>query len=207
MHDDSCSAAVAVPAKPRKTGPDISPAAAVEQGSTRKKTYSELLRDPRWQKRRMELLEAANWTCQECGSKTTTLNVHHGFYKRNKKPWEYTAKTMHVLCEECHPQTQAFMEDVHEIISRSNKMQLFLLSEFLSPLYDDQDQKWRNTSCDILEMLTMILYSSHSVGEYPKSKSDFEWISRSATHCLCEMAEISGYENGLRVAEATKPTA
>jgi hypothetical protein len=64
--------------------------------------YSELLRDPRWQKRRLEVMNRDNFTCQHCGETTRTLNVHHCYYDRGKKPWEYPIASLVTLCCDCH---------------------------------------------------------------------------------------------------------
>lgn len=67
------------------------------------KTYSEKLKDPRWQKKRLEVFERAGWMCQLCGSETSTLHVHHPKYARAKEPWEY--ENLISLCENCHSNT------------------------------------------------------------------------------------------------------
>lgn len=67
-----------------------------------KQTYSELLRDPRWQKKRLEVMGRDGFTCQRCGSKDKTLNVHHKYYEPGMNPWEYATETMVTLCDECH---------------------------------------------------------------------------------------------------------
>lgn len=43
-------------------------------------TYKEKLKDPRWQKKRLEIFDRDGWKCVECGDKDSTLNVHHIFY-------------------------------------------------------------------------------------------------------------------------------
>lgn len=48
------------------------------------------------------MLEAADWTCSSCESKEKTLHVHHRIYIRGRKPWEYEASDLLVLCEDCH---------------------------------------------------------------------------------------------------------
>ena len=68
--------------------------------------YWELLRDPRWQKKRLEVMEKAGFACQHCDSKTKTLNVHHGYYAKGKMPWEYEIDSLECLCEECHESFQ-----------------------------------------------------------------------------------------------------
>jgi hypothetical protein len=63
-------------------------------------TYAEKLKDPRWQKKRLVILERAGWACQVCGDKETTLHVHH--LKYGKEPWEIEDKYLECLCESCH---------------------------------------------------------------------------------------------------------
>jgi hypothetical protein len=63
-------------------------------------TYSEKLKDPRWQKKRLEIFNRDNWTCLKCGSSTKTLVVHHLKYKSD--PWEIEDEFLKTLCEDCH---------------------------------------------------------------------------------------------------------
>lgn len=65
-------------------------------------TYAEKLKDPRWQKRRLEILSRDDWACQACGDKTSTLHVHHRFYERGLEPWEAANWALVTLCEDCH---------------------------------------------------------------------------------------------------------
>ena len=66
------------------------------------KSYSDKLKDPRWQRKRLEVLERADFTCENCGDSESTLHVHHGYYEWNLDPWEYDTKTLHCLCDPCH---------------------------------------------------------------------------------------------------------
>ena len=52
-------------------------------------TYSEKLKDPRWQKKRLEIMDRDNFICQLCGDSETTLNVHHKRYLKNTQVFEY----------------------------------------------------------------------------------------------------------------------
>lgn len=65
-------------------------------------TYSALLRHPKWQKKRLEILDRDNFVCQICGDTETTIHVHHRYYKNGKKPWEYDNRALVALCENCH---------------------------------------------------------------------------------------------------------
>jgi len=77
-------------------------------------TYSEKLKDPRWQKKRLEILERDNYTCTGCGidgrykDKESGLmdycemHIHHIKYKKNAMPWEYDDDELTTLCYACH---------------------------------------------------------------------------------------------------------
>ena len=67
-----------------------------------KSTYYELLRDPRWQKKRLEVMERDEFKCTACGDSTKTLNVHHLAYRKGTMPWDYEAEKLTTLCEPCH---------------------------------------------------------------------------------------------------------
>jgi len=64
--------------------------------------YSELLKDPRWQKKRLLILERDNWKCTLCKRDNVTLHVHHKSYEYQKNPWEYDDSILITLCESCH---------------------------------------------------------------------------------------------------------
>lgn len=82
--------------------------------------YFELLKHPEWQRKRLEVLEAANFECSDCGGKEKTLHVHHTYYERGLKPWEYPSESLHCLCEDCHTCAQAGMTELHRQIGRLN---------------------------------------------------------------------------------------
>ena len=66
------------------------------------KTYAELLKDPRWQKKRLEIFQRDYFCCRICGSKDVTLNVHHQWYEKKTKPWDVDDDSLITLCENCH---------------------------------------------------------------------------------------------------------
>lgn len=65
-------------------------------------SYSEKLKDPRWQKRRLKVMEYAHWRCQICGAKDNTLHCHHSYYTRGKLPWQYPDGAIICICDTCH---------------------------------------------------------------------------------------------------------
>ncbi len=99
--------------------------------SATKPTYAELLRDPRWQQRRLRVLDAGGWKCEECGAKCRELHVHHGYYGKGMKPWEYPDDTLHVLCDECHKIAEELLTDIRRRIGSLKFPGLSRLLEFL----------------------------------------------------------------------------
>lgn len=78
-------------------------------------TYAEKLKDPRWQKKRLKIMEYANWRCQICGGKDRTLHCHHSYYTRGKQPWQYPDGSIICICETCHEKIHApaIQHEVH----------------------------------------------------------------------------------------------
>lgn len=66
------------------------------------KSYWQKLKDPKWQKKRLEIMQRDEFTCQACFEKDKTLNVHHRLYRKGKSPWEYDDCDLVTLCEDCH---------------------------------------------------------------------------------------------------------
>jgi len=74
--------------------------------------YSDLLKDPRWQKKRLEIFQRDDWACFECGSKENTLHCHHKKYEYGRLPWDYPDENFLTLCEACHDMEEWLKEDV-----------------------------------------------------------------------------------------------
>ena len=86
-----------------------------------RRTYAEKLRDPKWQKKRLEIMERDGFACCHCGDKNSTLNVHHSFYERGKMPWEYGDYMLTTLCEACHGKVEATMRDLGMLVASSSR--------------------------------------------------------------------------------------
>jgi hypothetical protein len=67
-----------------------------------KKTYYEKLKDPRWQKKRLEVMQKNDFNCEICGDGESTLNVHHKEYLKDLEPWEYNIYQLACICQSCH---------------------------------------------------------------------------------------------------------
>jgi hypothetical protein len=73
--------------------------------------YSELLKDPRWQRKRLEIMQRDGYTCKRCGDSKNTLHVHHLIYRRGLKPWEHSGDELVTLCIDCHEDIENAYKD------------------------------------------------------------------------------------------------
>lgn len=102
-----------------------------------KHNYAQKLKDPRWQKKRLEVFDRDHWKCRQCGDSESTLHVHHTKYLPGKQPWEYDNRYLLTLCESCHEdEPEAFNEaggwllDIPYILNLSSD-QVYLLFDYL----------------------------------------------------------------------------
>lgn len=93
--------------------------------------YWKLLQDPRWQKMRLEVLDREKFTCQECGATDKTLHVHHTFYAKGRKPWEYEPSDLRCLCADCHKATGEELEVLHRLVGALDEAQRVMARGYL----------------------------------------------------------------------------
>lgn len=94
--------------------------------------FWELYKHPLWQEKRLKIMERAKFGCENCGEKNSTLNVHHGYYERDKKPWEYDDDTLHCLCEPCHKEIQELGYLIRKTIAKiQNTLELEIVRGFV----------------------------------------------------------------------------
>ncbi len=127
--------------------------------------YLEKLKDPRWQKKRLEILERDKWTCQYCWDEFSTLVVHHKIYLPDKEPWDYPNDLLITLCEDCHnkeknkrpQQEQRLLEilrklfssdDINGLVSCLNDFCPLHIHEVVGSVYG-----WAFSSLDIQRLL------------------------------------------------------
>jgi len=77
-------------------------------------TYADQLKSPKWQRKRLLILERDEFTCKSCGSTENQLHVHHGAYLSGKKVWDYPDDMLHSLCEKCHKEVESFIFEMNE---------------------------------------------------------------------------------------------
>lgn len=104
------------------------------------KSYFELLKDPRWQRKRLEIFNRDDWTCTSCFNKDKTLHVHHKKYKWGKKPWEYDDDSLTTLCEECHEKITESKKALDAAIAKLHPGQQEMVLGFVEAFLADIDK-------------------------------------------------------------------
>lgn len=71
-------------------------------------SWKDQYKHPLWQKKRLEALEVAGFSCEHCDDSESQLHVHHKQYFKGRRIWEYELSELSVLCEACH-------EEAHQL--------------------------------------------------------------------------------------------
>ena len=79
-------------------------------------TYSEKLLDPKWQRKRLEVLNRDEFKCCLCSDAKTTLHIHHKTYEKGKFPWQYELDNFQTLCKYCHVLAEFFKNEKETIL-------------------------------------------------------------------------------------------
>jgi hypothetical protein len=67
--------------------------------------YKELLEDPKWKAKRESILKRDKYSCIVCGvspKDRSLLHVHHTYYLKGHKPWQYPDESLQTLCSVHH---------------------------------------------------------------------------------------------------------
>jgi hypothetical protein len=118
-------------------------------------TYAEQLKDPRWQKKRLEVMEREGFKCQTCEAEHKTLHAHHLCYHKGMKPWEYALEDLSCLCEECHCKVEARLKSIRRLSALHwsidpGRMIDVILYASQPPPDDDQSHEYLGYLCSAL---------------------------------------------------------
>lgn len=64
--------------------------------------FKEQYQNPRWQKKRLEIMRRDKWRCRCCNETKKALHIHHLYYQNDLMIWEYDNESYVTLCEDCH---------------------------------------------------------------------------------------------------------
>lgn len=96
------------------------------------KNYSDKLKNPKWQKKRLEVLNLHGFKCEKCGCEDKELHVHHRFYIKGREVWQYDNDVFQVLCCDCHEKEHSKEKEsvsIVEVVPKRFKKLIDLLIE------------------------------------------------------------------------------
>jgi hypothetical protein len=79
-----------------------------------------------------------DFSCAVCHNDSETLNVHHRWYVRGRKPWEYAPDALVTLCEECHAYATGQQDRLCEALSRLDLSHFRSVTEFAESLLNQE---------------------------------------------------------------------
>lgn len=97
-------------------------------------SFWEKYKHPKWQEKRLRIMDRDGFQCEQCGSKDSTLNVHHSYYESGLDPWEYPDESLHCLCDDCHRSFDNLRKDISRQIGRLELTQIKELFGFAKAL-------------------------------------------------------------------------
>jgi len=143
----------------------------MRNNSDEKQSYAEKLKDPRWQKKRLQILNRDKWKCKLCGDEKTSLQVHHKEYINGNDPWDYDNSMLITVCEHCHYEIEYLNKrgiDFNQILSIykadgwNSGSRIMFISQSSGicsmVIYDDEDKKiiGYNLRYDIPEIIKIL---------------------------------------------------
>jgi hypothetical protein len=121
--------------------------------------YKEKLLNPKWQKKRLEILSRDNFRCTFCGDSEKTLHVHHLHYN-GKDPWEIENKLLITLCDVCH-KDESF--DLKE--SSDNLINTLKSKGFTSYDFNYLSEAFKNTNLNFESKIYLFLNLFNKIEE------------------------------------------
>jgi 5-methylcytosine-specific restriction endonuclease McrA len=96
--------------------------------------FLEQLKHPKWQKKRLEILNRDDFQCQECGDTKHTLNVHHLIYFKDHMLWEYDNSLLITYCDCCHNKWHKVNKNIKNFIADPFIARLFEIHDLLEAI-------------------------------------------------------------------------
>ena len=107
--------------------------------------YKEQLKHPLWQRKRLEIFNRDNFTCQKCNATDKELQVHHLSY--SKLAWEVSNEQLITLCFECHKGVE------HDKTIRPQEDYLALIKEMEEKLTDVITENYKASLMQGIQLL------------------------------------------------------
>lgn len=121
-------------------------------------TYKDKLLHPKWQKKRLEVMNRDNFICTCCGNESKSLQVHHDKYE-GSNPWDTRIEYLRTVCYKCH----SILEFMKKNIFISNTtVSLDIIVKYATENFCVANFSFKNSITDIVENHSICLsFNSH----------------------------------------------
>jgi hypothetical protein len=89
-------------------------------------SFADRFKDPRWLRRRDEIIAAADYQCQDCGA-ADTLEVHICYFEKGCEPWEYPDEAYRCICAEDRAIRRPLEKELRKIFASFTAAELDIL--------------------------------------------------------------------------------
>lgn len=175
-----------------------------------KKSYSEKLQDPRWQRKRLEIMDRDGYKCRECQSTEKTQTVRHAYYKKGCEPWEYPNESLQTVCMDCHKKRDEAEHRLLRVVAESRMDEIIRFCDFCDSIseFDENNgplgtvKNWAKEHKDQYEADLLVEFKlAHGEELFPVWWKDFLNSSKTKSpfaHSCLEQAIAAGcfYEEG-----------
>lgn len=142
--------------------------------------YSDKLKSPTWQKKRLRIFERDGFVCQRCydPENKKQLNVHHISYSGN--PWEISDDLLITLCEDCHLREKNELQISKSALIKKLKSIGFMSHHFWSLARVFENAKIGDSyyNHDVLLVLKMVMDNSDIFNKLLEDYKEQESIDR-----------------------------
>ena len=162
-------------------------------------SYSDELRNPLWQKRRLQVFERAGWRCEWCGTTQSQLHAHHKVYLSRHKPWEYPDILLECLCDQCHERAHEHKRQFELCVASRPSAELSKLNRLFDKLAAAMTAPDRTTRIDLMNAVQDEFDVIDDFRRGPGGTDE-------PVHCICEAlksgmsaakwSDETFYENG-----------
>lgn len=147
------------------------------------KDYTEELKSPLWQKKRLEIMQRDKFTCQHCGRKDKSLHIHHLIYHKGLKPYEYQDEELITLCDRCHECETEKNSNLYKTFTlvrdnfKKHKLSMGLLENMLNEfndffeILDDTKNTYPQEYIENSVFVNFLIYSLYNTQSYSDAVS------------------------------------
>lgn len=135
--------------------------------------YAKKLKDPRWQKKRLEILQRDEFSCRICGDEDNELHVHHKFYIYGNDPWDYDNIHLITLCADCHENEEMEIKEYSKLIIETLRKSGFMADDWRELASGINKIQFFSVPCMTASVISKVMQSAElQVMIYEKIKKD-----------------------------------